>query len=69
MHEEEDGEPFDYGCCGDNLPLPAFKEDGNALPQKEIKCILKPQDQNSAIQENSTQITKLAESQENQFDA
>ena len=25
LHEQEDGN-FDYGCCGDNLPMPSFDD-------------------------------------------
>lgn len=29
--DEEEEEPFDYGCCGDNLPMPEFDQHGEAI--------------------------------------
>ena len=38
-----DGDNIDYGCCGDNLPMPQFGEDGTATALEYPVCILKPQ--------------------------
>ena len=55
IEEDPEGE-FDYGCCGDNLPLPAFAEDGTALPQKALKCVLPTRlQQDDTTQSNSSQ--------------
>jgi len=31
---------IDYGCCGDNLPLPQFDENGISMSQKEGTCLI-----------------------------
>ena len=31
---------IEYGCCGDNLPLPEFDENGDSMSLKETQCIL-----------------------------